>query len=417
MMMKSLRRNLLRTSLTYLAVFVLVLVVTAVWSMLDYVDGMMNEKASNIKVIVSEKWQASSHMPFAYAARLSVGAADPTRPQDVQPLDSMTWQIYVGSLDANKKTRDSFVVMIGLEPIKLLTIMDELLAEIVPAQRQYGVESQQRTQLEAGVRAMERNKRGMIIGKKRLDAIRKKVGDRITLTGMNFKDVNLEFDIVGELPESGRYDETAFMHRDYLNDALDAYERTKKTKHPMADRSLDIVWLKVADQEQYSRIAGQIEGSGYFNNPPVKCETLSSAVATVMESYRELVWGLRWLLSPAILIVMALVISNAISLSVRERRTELAVLKVLGFAPLQVLTLVLGEALLIGAISGLLSTGLTFFTVNILLRTVNPVPAAIPTAALWWGPVLGGATALMGSLLPAGNACRVRVSEVFARVT
>jgi putative ABC transport system permease protein len=346
-----------------------------------------------------------------------VGAADPARPQDARPQDSMTWQIYVGTLDANKKTRDSFVFLIALEPIKLVTIMDELLSEIVPSKRQYGVEKQQKQQLEAGVQIMERNKRAMIMGKKRLDAINKKVGDRITLTGINFKDLNLEFEIVGELPESGRYDEAAFMNRDYLNDALDAYARNKGAKHSMADKSLDIVWLKVADQQQYSRIAGQIEASGYFNSPPVKCETLSSAVATVMESYRDLMWGMRWLLSPSILIVMALVVSNAISLSVRERRTELAVMKVLGFGPGQVLTLVLGEAILIGASSGLLSTTLTFILVNFVLSAVNPMPMTVPVAALWWGPVLGGATALVGSVLPAVNACRVRVSEVFARVT
>jgi putative ABC transport system permease protein len=418
LMLKSLRRNLLRTSLTYLAIFVLVLVVTLVWSVLAYLDEMMTEKSGNIKVIVTEKWQVSSEMPFAYAARLSVGAADATRPDEARPQDSMTWQIYVGTTDAEKKTRDSMVFIIGLEPVKLLTIMDELLSEIVPSKRQYGVEKKQRKQLEAAVQFMERNKRGMIIGKKRLTAISKKVGDRITLTGVNYKDLNLEFEIIGELPESGRYDEAAFMHRDYLNDAMDAYPRSHSgAKHPMAGKSLHSVWLKVEDQATYGRIAGQIESSPYFNSPAVKCETLSSAVATVMESYRDVFWAMRWLLSPAILIVMALVVSNAVSLSVRERRTELAVMKVLGFGPGQVLTLVLGEAILIGASSGFLSTSLTFILVNFVLSAVNPMPMTVPVAALWWGPVLGATTALVGSILPAVNACRVRVSEVFARVT
>jgi hypothetical protein len=58
-----------------------------------------------------------------------------------------------------------------------------------------------------------------------------------------------------------------------------------------------------------------------------------------------------------------------------------------------------------------------YFMVNWLLRTVNPLPMAIPGSALWWGPALGGGTALVGSLVPALQACRVRVSEVFARVT
>src|SRR5271169_3340993 len=71
MSVKNLRRNLLRTSLTYLAVFVLVVVVTLVWSVLYYLDDLMTEQSKDIKVVVSEKWQAASHMPFTYAAKLA----------------------------------------------------------------------------------------------------------------------------------------------------------------------------------------------------------------------------------------------------------------------------------------------------------------------------------------------------------
>ena len=64
---------------------------------------------------------------------------------------------------------------------------------------------------------------------------------------------------------------------------------------------------------------------------------------------KDLLFGLSVaILVPAILATMALVIANAISISVRERRREMAVLKVLGFARSQILILVLGEALLIG---------------------------------------------------------------------
>ena len=58
-------------------------------------------------------------------------------------------------------------------------------------------------------------------------------------------------------------------------------------------------------------------------------QTLSSALGSVRDVYRDLIWGLRWLLSPAILATMTLVLSNAVSISIRERRTEIAVLKVL----------------------------------------------------------------------------------------
>jgi putative ABC transport system permease protein len=130
---------------------------------------------------------------------------------------------------------------------------------------------------------------------------------------------------------------------------------------------------------------------------------------------------MRYLLVPAILATMSLVIANAISISVRERRKELAVLKVLGFTPPHVLILVLGEALVIGAGSGLVSSGGMFFLLNNVMGGVKfPIaffPAfLIPADAIWWGPLIGGVTAFLGSIMPAWNASRVNVTEVFSKI-
>src|SRR4051812_1584669 len=53
MMLKSLRRNLVRTSLTYLATFMLVLIVSFIWSVLSFLDAQTMERAKDIKVIVT----------------------------------------------------------------------------------------------------------------------------------------------------------------------------------------------------------------------------------------------------------------------------------------------------------------------------------------------------------------------------
>ena len=81
------------------------------------------------------------------------------------------------------------------------------------------------------------------------------------------------------------------------------------------------------------------------------------------------------LFTPIALVSMAVVIATAISISVRERRTEMAILKVLGFGPWRILTLVLGEALLVGAGSGLISVGLTYLIVNVWYGGI-PFPIA-----------------------------------------
>jgi putative ABC transport system permease protein len=412
---KNLRRNLLRTCLTYVATYVLVMIVTGLWSVLYFVDFWATEKSKDLKVIVSEKWQADTHLPFSYAAPLAEGAA--SRPSDIHPLDSMTWQMYVGTIDPAKKTFESYVIFFALEPKKILTMLDEIFDDLLPSKKNRGQPSEKLTQMQELIQKLESNKRGALVGPNRMLLLNKKVGERFVLTGISHKDLDLEFEILGELPRTGKYDDLAFMNRDYLLDALDNYPRTHGgTKHDRADRSLDMIWLKVADRKSYERIAEQIDSSGLFQTPPVKCETFSSALGSVKEVYGDMLWALRWLLSPAIIATMTMVLANAIGISVRERRMEIAVLKVLGFRPAQILMLILGEAVLLGAVSGFVCTGLTYLLINIVLGSVQALFITVPDAVLWWGPALGGLSALAGSVFPAWSACRVNVSDVFARV-
>jgi putative ABC transport system permease protein len=114
---------------------------------------------------------------------------------------------------------------------------------------------------------------------------------------------------------------------------------------------------------------------------------------------------------------MGLITANSISISVRQRQTEIAVLKVLGYRPLLILILLLGEAMLLGALGGLLSAGLVYESVNRLLDNADSIiPLYIPETAFVWGPAVGMVTALAGSLVPVWNGCKIRVSTVFTRV-
>ena len=406
---KNLLRSPVRTALTAFATVMLVLVVTLIWSILSFLDQQTAEKSNNFKAIITERWQIPSRMPFAYAAGLSDGAT--RRPGDIRPLDSMTWQFYGGTVDPDKMTRESMMFAFALEPKKLATMMDDL--DSLPAD--------QAAELQRNIKKLEENKRGIIIGTERLATINKRVGERVKIYSMNFKDIDLEFDIIGTFPD-GRYNQTAAMNRDYLNDAIDDYPRTHAgQKHPMADGSLALVWLRVADSDSFKQIAGQIMTSPSFTSPAVKCETASSGISAFLDAYKDLIWGMRWLMSPAILATLSVILANSISISVRERRMEVAVFKVLGFRPGHILGLVLGEAVLIGAVSGLLSATATYLVIDKLIGGLKfPIaffPAfLIPQAAIGWGVAIGGLTSLAGSIFPAWTACRIKVSEVFSRV-
>ena len=406
---KNLRRNVLRTMLTALGTMVLVLVVTIVWSVLHLLDSMMEEKTSNLKAIATERWQIPSQMPFAYAQTLSEGAA--RQAGDVRPTDSMTWQFFGGALSPGQRSRDELVFAFAMEPKKLATMMDDL--DRLPPE--------QAKELQENIRRMEANRQGIVMGQEKLTQIHRQVGERIKLYGVNYQGIDLEFEIVGTLPP-GRYDQMTIINRDYLNAAIDNYPRTHAgKKHELANKSLNLVWVRVADNEQFSRVADQIANSPLYGDPAVKCETASSGIASFLEAYRDMIWGMRWLLSPAILVTLSLVISNSISISVRERRMEMAVLKVLGFQPRQLLLLVLGEALLIGILAGMASAGATYYFVNHWMGGVK-FPIAfipvffIPADAFWWGLGIGTFTSLAGSIMPAWAARTVKVSDVFSKI-
>jgi putative ABC transport system permease protein len=412
LILKNLRRNWVRTVLTALGTMVLVLVVTLVWSVLDFLNKQTQEKSQNLKMIVTERWQIPSQMPFSYATSLSEGAA--RHEGDLQPLDSMSWAFYGGTLDPNKMTPDNFVFGIATAPDSIMSMMDEL------DEMQPGPERDRMVRL---CEQLKQNKQGIIIGIDRLKSINKQVGERIKIYGLIYKDINLEFEIIGTFPESiARYAQSAVFNRDYLYDSIDAWPREHAGQpHPLAEKNMNIMWLRVPSNAAFEQISRQIENSPLYTSPAVKCQTLSSAVSSFLDAYRDLIWGARYLLSPAILVTLALVISNSISISVRERRKEMAVMKVLGFSPNQILLLVLGEALLIGLSAGALSAGLTYYVINDVMGGLK-LPIAffqaftIPPEALIWGVGMGVGTALAGSIIPALNARRVRVSDVFSKV-
>jgi putative ABC transport system permease protein len=406
---KNLRRNMLRSTLTALGTMVLVFVVTLVWSVLSFLQAATEEKSQNLKAIVTERWSIPSRMPFSYATGLSEGAA--AKPDDVRPLDSMTWQFYGGTLDPEKFTRENVIFGIAVEPSKIATMLDGL----------EDLTSSDQALLDASVQRLTENRQGIILGQNQLTAINKRVGDRFTMFGIsNFRGIDLEFEIVGTFP-TGRYDSLAAFHRDYFNNELDSYERRTGRKHPLADRRMNLVWLKVSNTEDFGHVATQIESSPLFSSPAVKCETASSGIASFLDAFRDLIWGMRWLLAPACILTLSMLMANAIGISVRERRMEMAILKVIGFRPYQILLLVLTESLLLGTLAGLLSGVLTYTIVNWGFGGLK-FPIAffdvflIPADALWWGLAVGAVAALVGSLVPAWSACRVKVVDVFSKV-
>jgi putative ABC transport system permease protein len=413
MMFKNLRRNLVGTSLTYLATFAGVFVVAMIWSVLAFLDNVMTEKAKDVKVIVTEKFQVPSQMPPSYDAGLAAEATSLPPGMAADPKkDLMTWTFVGGATDLNNRTLETLLFFFATDPDAVLTMMDGLdVNTIGPVERR---------RLEGYVREMKSNVRGVLLGHDKLQGLKKRVGDRIKVYSFNYKDVDFEVEIIGELPR-GQYDMNAIMNREYFLRTLDAYERSHGQRHPLAEKSLNLFWARFPDQQGYEQYAARIGQPGRFSSPAVKAEMFGAAVSSFLDAYKTILWGMRYLMAPAILGVIVLIMAISFSISVRQRQKEMAIMKVLGFAPWQILVLILGEALLVGGLSGAISTTAAWGIINhVFGGFALPIgffgKFKVANAALWWGPAVGSFAAVAGSFFPAWSARRVKVTEVFSRV-
>jgi putative ABC transport system permease protein len=408
---KNLRRNLRRTLLTMAAIGVLAFMITMIWTIIYFIDIATSERSKDLKIIITYKWSVPSQIPMTHAEYL-----DPASPKFLPELvddngkklyttnDFMLWSFYGGTTDPAKMTPDNIMFFFVMDPDQIIPMMDDM-QDLDPKL----------------VEALKKSPQGCLIGSDKLASLNKKVGERIKMTSMNYKDIDLEFDIVGVFPD-GRYNASAIMRLDYFNNSFDKYTREKKVAHPLAGKRLNLIWIRVGDRAMFDKIGSIVEDAPQFHDYPVKIETASSLVGSFLEAYRTIFWAMKFILVPSILIVMALVMANAISITVRERRSEMAVMKVLGYRPNQVMTLILGEAVLIGALAGLAAAGGTFLFFNLrwggIPFRIGFFPVfRIPEAAMMWGLAIGAMTTFIGSALPAWTARSVNVSEVFSKVT
>jgi len=410
--MRNIIRALLRTSLTYLAVFVLVFVLCCIWSILSFIGAITKQNDSNLKGIVTEKHQIPSQMKPSHLSTVKALIAElppGERPENIED-NIMTWAFVGGSLDPKKRTPQNSIFFFATEPEKLTKMMPGL----------EDLSGEERSQIDRAVEVMAKNKTAVVIGAERLRQMGKRVGDRMKMTSMNYKDVEFDFVIVAEFPLGSRWDTSAVMNRKYLEDELDAYAGRTGSQHPLAEKCMNLIWIRLPNPKAFQSLQVKINDPGKFS-PAVKMEIESSAYANFLSPYKTLFWFMKWPLSIGLLAITTLVASLVIGIGVRERKTEIAVLKVLGFRPWMVLGLVLGEALLVGMLSGFMATATAYSAVNALGGISMGIAFFnrfyVPEDALWWGPLIGGISALIGSVLPSISAYGIKASQVFSRVT
>ena len=124
-------------------------------------------------------------------------------------------------------------------------------------------------------------------------------------------------------------------------------------------------------------------------------------------------------ISTVLIFTIILVAANTMAMSIRERTGEIAILKTLGFAPGDILTVLIGESALIAVFGGLLGSigaRLIYARMDISAMTTG----FIDTFNVTWGTVLLAAlislvVAFASTLVPAWSASRLAIADAIRR--
>lgn len=115
---------------------------------------------------------------------------------------------------------------------------------------------------------------------------------------------------------------------------------------------------------------------------------------------------------------LLLVTGNTMAISVRERTSELAVFKAIGYSDRAVLFFVLAEALTIALIGGLLGMLLAMVAVPGLATALNGLLPSIVLAPkmLLFGLLVAVFTGFLSGFLPGMSAMHLRIVNALRRV-
>jgi len=259
--------------------------------------------------------------------------------------------------------------------------------------------------------AFKRNRIGAVVGQELATTYGWKVGDRIPLQATIWTKADggrtWEFVLEGIFSTDDPRGSTALLLFQY-----DYFEEARA----FAKGTVGWYILRVESGANPIQVANAIDQQ--FANSPNETET--STEAAFAQSFAKQFGNIALIVTlvlGAVFFTLLLVSGNTMSQSVRERISELAVLKTLGFTDHSVLGIVLSESILIMLMGGLLGLGLGWVLVQGIAQQMG---AFLPGVFLSPGAIALGVAMMVGAgimagIFPALKAMRLSIIDALAR--
>jgi putative ABC transport system permease protein len=314
-------RNRGRAMLTYLGLTISVLAFGLLSTVVEaWYSGA--ESASQARLITRSAISLIFPLPISHGERI----------RQVDGVESMTVSRWFGGVYKDSR---NFFPQFAVEPVSYFEIYPEYILTEEARDRFY------------------RDRRSAIVGRRLAQEHGFQVGDMVTLKGQIFPG-QWEFLIAGiydgkeEKTDTGKM----YFHWVYLN------EEVKRRNIARDANSVGVFITSLSDPERAAEVSMAIDGLFANSAKETHTETEQAFQLGFVAMTEAIVVAIRAVSFVVILIIMA-VLANTMSMTARERTSEYATLKALGFPPWQVSGMVLGESMLLallGGVSGLLLT-------------------------------------------------------------
>ena len=217
----------------------------------------------------------------------------------------------------------------------------------------------------------DRNRDGCVIGRKLAEDRKLKVGDPLPLKG-DIYPVDLDLTIRGIYDGASDRDlRMCFFHWEYFDEMLKKTAMSAASSGSLASQSsrrsgnAGTIFVKCKSADVMAPLGAKIDDMFRNSDNPTRTQTEEAFGKMFVEMMGDLKNTIYWI-GGAVVISLLFVAGNAMAMAMRERTTEVAVLKAIGFSKGLVLFLILTEAVIVSGIGGILgSLGSKFFFDNV----------------------------------------------------
>ena len=334
---KHLKRNWIRTTSTVLAMALCIFLFCTLQSVLAAVNSLLEGTSAN-RLVTRNAVSLVFSLPLSYEGRIQSVPG-------VKRVALAAW--FGGSLPAKKEGKADEADSTGTTDWS--NFFPNMAVEMEPFLAMYPEWQVPADQYQALMQDM----RGCVIGRKLATKYGWKVGDKFYLESFippyRKRDGPFEFVVQAifdaDAARNPGTDTTMMLfHYKYL------YEATGQSI------SAGTYYTEIEDPEQAGVVSKAIDA--LFENSDAQTHTETEQAFAA--GFISMAGNLAFLLNSiglAVSFTILLVTANTMSMAVRERRTEIAVLKTLGFSGRHVMGLIVAEALLLGLLGGILGVG------------------------------------------------------------